>query len=93
MLTNNMTGIIGSESNECKPDPEAMLQNARKKVEDADHAIKLWHELDTIPIYLDIHFPGPCPFLTMLGALQKYRMEWLKVEAQWLEEIDSEPEL
>jgi hypothetical protein len=70
---------------ECKPDPEEMLQRARKIIEACDKAQNLIFELDELPIYLS---DSDNSFKQTLGQIAIQRYQAKKQENYWLNEID-----
>lgn len=75
-----LSGAIGyadaqAPMQECKPDPETMLQRNRKQLEAIERAEAILFELGELPVDLRFGNDRSEPFLTALGSLaaQKYR--------------------
>jgi len=83
------TGIGMKE--DCRPDPEDMLQRCRKKIENIEKAKILLFALIDSPVRITFGNDNQSqPFLVALGSLEAQKYSTLKEEAEWLKEIDKE---
>ena len=82
----NVSGTaIGQEKMDapCKPDPEAMLQGARKRIE------KIKQDIENFEQMGDYYYPGAEEAsLMMYGAMHKALRDVEQTEQYWLDEID-----
>lgn len=69
---------------ECKPDPEDMLQNARRKREKVEQDIKAYEGFD------NYHRASPSAHCEVYGAMHAELVVAKKSEQHWLDEIDKD---
>lgn len=75
---------------DCKPDPEEMLQRARKRIEACDEAEKTLFALYESPVRIRFsEGHNDIGHLIALGSVAADRYEAKKQEKHWLAEIDS----
>lgn len=85
MFDNNLRSEQSSQ--ECKPDPEVMLQQARKRKEDVKKADDLLTEFIQIPIHISERDIDDS-LLRILGTLRIELFKTERDEAFWLAEIN-----
>jgi len=77
----------------CKPDPEQMLQRARKNIEFCKEAEGLLFRLREIPISIKFGQNRNDVHIYALGSIQEQLYNYKKQEQQWLKEIDNRGEM
>lgn len=73
---------------ECRPDPEEMLQRARRGLSACDEAERLLFELGELPLNIQFGADSATAFHCALGSIRTHRYRLLKDEQRWLAEID-----
>ena len=72
----------------CKPDPEEMLQNVRKRKAHFERAKELIFEIDDLPVEVARYHDNRNHFLETLGNIETNIHALEKEIENWLKEID-----
>ena len=90
ILDNNYDQPMAA-TKECRPDPEEMLQNCRKRKGQYEKAKELIFELDGLPVSLMSHrHDTQNQWLETLGNIERMIHQLEKEIDNWLKEMDKD---